>query len=456
MEPWTQFHSNLTLEDVLAEVSTPQDTTYGLLAVSEWQLADVQNLALAEQASLDAHLLLHQDVPLSMEEEGSGKSESEEYNLPMPIVRGSFVDIQLNEELMAPASRPKDPEPATPRPCHLQANSQVMADELVDVVVEEPSNIASEVASSACSGVRGQMHQTSADSSIDTEMLAPGRMAPQEATSDYLPTRAPNPEPWKPSEFARGFHVTESQENLDGDLSAAMLRAESRTAGQPNGPLMPAIDRPQNPEPWLPSEASRLPDGVEGDRAKAILALIDDEQNLVSTEDSAAVETHEQPHNKVMSLLRQAKEEELQQRQRALGCERALAIVRAVAGREQHIKVLHAKIASVNRKVTERQEAARQLEYALHASRRQADDLTTHLETIRACLASFEMHCRSQEDWQDLPTIKIGRSLPLDTSLKSATSEHSTTCTAQDLGLRGSLLFEMTSNSLGVSGGTSA
>jgi len=83
--------------------------------------------------------------------------------------------------------------------------------------------------------------------------------------------------------------------------------------------------------------------------------------------------------------------------------------------------------------------------------------VTAHLEAIRGHLASFEMHVHSeQKDWQDTPMKRISFSLPLDTSLKSATSEHSTTCTAQDLGLRVSLLPETASESLGMSGGTSA
>merc|ERR1740123_95114 len=110
-------------------------------------------------------------------------------------------------------------------------------------------------------------------------------MTSREAPSKHhLPTRAPNPEPWKPSELAD--KLMESQENLDDDVTAEMLRAEPGAAEQSNGLLMPAIDRPQNPEPWLPSQAARLPPGVERDEAKATLALLDDEHSRLSTEDA--------------------------------------------------------------------------------------------------------------------------------------------------------------------------
>jgi len=465
MEPWAQFHSDLTIEDVLAQVSIPQDTGDGLVAVSESRVAHAQNLGLAEQVSLDAHLLLHQHLPLSLEDEGSGRSDSDVCTMRMPIARKSFVDIQFNNELIAPAcsaspghvgmegaTRPKNPEPVSPIPCHLhEANDEVMADKLVDVAVDAPGNVASEVPSSACSGVRSQMPHMSTDSDVDAEMLASGRVASKEAPSDHLlPIRAPNPEPWKPSELASKLDIIESQENLDGDVCAAMLRAEPGAAEHCNGSLMPAVDRPQNPEPWLPSNAASRHHGVEGDEAKAAVVILHDEQNRLLSRDASADAAQEQLHNTVMCLFRRAQEAEFHQRQRALGCERALAIARAVAGREQHIKVLHAKIAAVHRKVAEREESASQLECTLHVLRQQANDLTAHLEAIRRHISSFEMHCRSeQKDWQDTPMKTTIRSLPLDTSLKSATSEQSTTCSVQDLGLRVSLLPEMASESLG-------
>merc|ERR1712008_564336 len=180
----------------------------------------------------------------------------------------------------------------------------------------------------------GEMPHMSADSDVDTELLASDRMASREAPSKHhLPTRAPNPEPWKPSELAG--KLIESQEYLDDDVTWAMLKAESGAAEQSKGSLMPAIDRPQNPEPWLPSQAARLPPGV-GDEAKATLALLDDEHSRLSTEDAAAATAiadaaQEQLHNEVVSLARQAQEEEFHQRRHVLGCERALAIAKAVA-----------------------------------------------------------------------------------------------------------------------------
>jgi len=488
MEPWAQFHSDLTLEDVLAEVSIPEDGGDGSVAASERQLTHVQNLALAEQVSLDAHLLLHKDLPLPTEDESSLKSESNVLHWRTPVTRSSYVDIQLNNELLASACslcpepcetgsatpmRPSNPEPMSPSPClihrannycHIhEANGQVMACGWVNAV-EEAGEFASEAPTPACSGARSPLPHTSADTDIDNEMLASGRIPSKEAKSDqHLPTRAPNPEPWKPSELASGLHVTGSQENLDADLSAAMLRAESRAAEQSNVTLVPAVARPENPEPWLPSKSSaRLLDGL------------DDHQTRSSTKDAAAdvggdVEANaaqEQLHGNVMSLLRCAQENELQHRKHDLDCERALAIARAVAGREQHIKVLHAKIAALNRNVAEREEAASRLESALHASRQQADDLTTYSEVIRRHLASLEMHCCSQpKGCQEMPLATLCHSLPvgiktadpilpLETSFKSATSEQSTACTAQELNLRVALLPETASESLSMCGGT--
>jgi len=187
-------------------------------------------------------------------------------------------------------------------------------------------------------------------------------------------------------------------------FSAAALGAASGAAEPSNGTLIPAVERPENPESWLPSELSRLADGGEGEEAKADLPFLDDNQNRLCTEDAAAVDAEidvdayakanaaqEQLHSTVMNLSKHAQEKELRRRKCDLGSERALAVARAVAGREQHIQFLHTKIASFNQKVAEREELAKRLESALHASRQQAHDLTTYCEVIKELVASLEI-----------------------------------------------------------------
>merc|ERR1719195_1401970 len=195
-----------------------------------------------------------------MKDEGSTNSESDAYNSCMPLARESLVNIQRNNELVAPACppspgqlgmrnttaiRPKETEPVSPLPCSFhEANGQCHLREANDQVM---ADIVSEIASSGCFGVSGQMPHMSTDSDVDTALIASDRMASREAPAKHhLPTRAPNPEPWKPSELAG--KLIDSQQNLD-DVTVAMLRAESGAAEQSNGSLMPASDRPQSPEP---------------------------------------------------------------------------------------------------------------------------------------------------------------------------------------------------------------
>jgi len=94
---------------------------------------------------------------------------------------------------------------------------------------------------------------------LDAELLTPEHGAaapsPRHRAPSMLPARAPNPEPWLPHGFCEPEAAQEAELDLEAILGPELLSPEHGTAPQQgHRSASPLPARAPNPEPWLPSD----------------------------------------------------------------------------------------------------------------------------------------------------------------------------------------------------------